>query len=211
MPITATKRGKLCLEERHGSSGERAATKVATKDQMYALYERRAFGNKLRTWDSIEALRLSGYTGRVTIRYRGEGGGSQFTRYNVRAADVPASIREFARAGANPERFNFNEAAPDECLLFQGEVMRSIEHITLRISDEKTNMRSAMTNTARVRHLYGLEAIRKLRSALTPSSYSDLRALWELYPTAVIELSVYEMPVGDFKGRNAVVWEVRDY
>jgi hypothetical protein len=147
----------------------------------------------------------------VTIRYRGEGGGSQFTRYNVPAADVAAAVAEFQRAGAAAERFNFNEAAPDERLVFQGEVTQSTEHITLRMSEEKTNMRSAMANTDRVKHLYGLQAIHKLRTALSPSSYADLRALWELYPTAVVELSVYEMPVGDLKGRNAVVWEVRDY
>jgi hypothetical protein len=186
-------------------------TKIPTKDQMYLLYERRAFGNKLRTWPSLNSLQQSGFNGNVTLRYRGEAGGSQFTKYNVPIPQVPTVINEFVEKGADKDRFNFNEAAPDDRLLFQGEVIQSTEHLTLRMSNEKTQMRTAMANTDKVKHLYSLEALEYLKTTLTPSSYNDLRALWDLYPTAVIELSVYAMPLGDLKGRNAIVWEVRDY
>ena len=118
----------------------------------------------------------------MTVRYRGEGGGSRFTRYLVPAAEVTAVVNQFQKEGADSQRFNFNEAAPDDRLVFQGEVMQSTNHITLRISDERTNMHSAMANTARVKHLYGLAANQKLRGALYPSSYSDLRSLWEIIP-----------------------------
>jgi hypothetical protein len=47
---------------------------------------------------------------------------------------------------------------------------------------------------------------------MTPSSWADFEALLELYPSHVLEVSVYAgTTVGDVPGRNAVVWEVRRY
>lgn len=178
---------------------------------MYALYELQAFGNKLRTWQSVDELERSGYAGPLTIRYRGGAGGSPFTRYRVPAAQARAAVAEYRRRGAEGGRFNFNESAPDERLIFQGEVMRSTEHVTLRISSQKKPMRDAMAETAQVRHRYMLQAAMTLRSALFPSSHSDLCALFEVFPSAVIEVSVYAIPVGSLRGRNAIIWEVRDY
>ena len=57
----------------------------------------------------------------------------------------------------------------------------------------------------------GIRAILKLRSVLFPSSLADLEALFEIYPDSVIEFSAYRFAVGAIPGRNAVIWEVRNY
>lgn len=184
---------------------------IENKDRMYELYERHAFGNKLRTWPSLEALLASGYAGEVSIRYRGAAGGSKYTAYNVPASDVARTVNAFCQEGALTSLFAFNESAPDEKLIFQGEVMRSPQHLSMRLSRERTKMRNAMANTSAIEHLDMLKAATELRSQLYPSSYSDLCGLFEKFPTSVVELSVYDTAVGDLPGRNAVIWEVRDY
>ena len=43
------------------------------------------------------------------------------------------------------------------------------------------------------------------------SSYSDLEALMEIFSDSSIEFSTYRIPVGNIKGRNTIIWEVRNY
>jgi hypothetical protein len=43
------------------------------------------------------------------------------------------------------------------------------------------------------------------------TSYEEFLMLGELYPGAVIEFTSYEIVLGNLKGRNTVVWEVRNY
>lgn len=57
----------------------------------------------------------------------------------------------------------------------------------------------------------GVTARMLLRRFLNPNSLDDLYQLLEAYPGHVVELSATEQEYGTHPGRNAVVWEVRDY
>jgi len=63
----------------------------------------------------------------------------------------------------------------------------------------------------------GVGVAQKLRSdlllklAMTPASHEDWNLLLERYPGHVLEVSVYDRCLGDTPGRNALVWEVREY
>ena len=183
---------------------------IDTKAQSYALYERGRFGNKLRTWSRLGEIAPSGFQGRVVMRYKGRHGGAAFPRLGeqITLAEAAFTLRMWEALGAREEEVAYNEAAPDDLLVLQGEVTLSTEHLSLFWADEKTTMRRALVHG---RQWQGLRALALLRSRLFPSSWADLEALLELYPSSVIEFSAYRVPVGNLPGRNAVIWEVRDY
>jgi hypothetical protein len=183
---------------------------VSSKSVNYRLYESGAYGNKLRTWKSLGELERSRYSGRIVMRYKGMGGGSQFPRLGEQLTfdEVVAAIRDWRRLGASEDDIRFNEAAPDGALLIQGEVMRSTDYLSLFWSREKTTMRRALRNA---RQSYGLSALFLLRQNLYPSSMDDMEILLDEYPGAVIEFSAYGCAVGNCLHRNAVIWEVRNY
>lgn len=57
----------------------------------------------------------------------------------------------------------------------------------------------------------GLAARLVLERHLNPSSLADLNVLRDRYPGHVYEFSTLDRNYGTVPGRNAVVWEVRDY
>jgi hypothetical protein len=177
---------------------------INSKREFYRLYFAGAFGNALRTWPTCEALNASGYGGTVTIREAGRAGGG-FCRYSVPVSEVRRVLLE---AHVDPSRVTFNESAPDHQLVAQGEVARLVGGLALRYATAKRPMREAM---ATARDVTGATAVAVLRSALSESSYDDIEALLDLYPDAVVEFSAYAGLVGNAPGRNAIVWEVRNY
>ncbi len=60
-------------------------------------------------------------------------------------------------------------------------------------------------------HAYGVQVLDLLKPRMTESSYSDIEALFDLYPESGIEFSTYSIGVGNIPGRNTVIWEVRNY
>ena len=58
---------------------------------------------------------------------------------------------------------------------------------------------------------FGPRAQLILKRVLSAGSYEDFLVLGEMYPNATIEFTAYEIFVGDIPGRNAVIWEVRNY
>jgi hypothetical protein len=100
-----------------------------------------------------------------------------------------------------------NEMAPDHALLLQGEVTEvgwELRYSTV----PGLHMREAMLSPDRA---FGLAARLLLQRAMTPSSYSDLLALFDVFPEHVVEFSSYAVLLGDLKGRNTLIWEVRSY
>jgi hypothetical protein len=76
-------------------------------------------------------------------------------------------------------------------------------------SDVKLQMRDAL----KMKKLYitGYRTLVILEYFMTPSSYEDFKAVCELFPDHVIELSIYSCCLGDLRGRNTLIWEVRKY
>ena len=102
---------------------------------------------------------------------------------------------------------------PDDHLLIQGEV-RLLEGwqphaLHLWYATLKKPMNIALAEDSRF--AFGVQVHDLLKPRMSPSSYSDLDALIELYPTSTIEFSTYDIGVGNIPGRNTVIWEVRDY
>lgn len=169
------------------------------------LYNKGAFGNKLRTWDSLQALHNSSYKGTVSIRVAGVTGGNPCF-YEVPTAEVERVISD-----NNLNNFYINESAPDDKLLIQGEVMRDVygRGIAIYYSKLKCPMRLALL--AKGESANGIRALEILRMYLTPSSFDDLLAILDNYEDSVVEFSAYGKNLGDCRGRNTIIWEVRNY
>jgi hypothetical protein len=189
---------------------------ITTKRRFYDLWERGLLGNKPRTWVGIEALRASGYTGLVTARSTGQGGG--WTKYGVTVRDgEPFEIEEAVVAGA-PVKIRhsavwpgvtYNESAPDDLLLIQGEVARVPGGLYLRFDRTPgLKMREAMKIA---KDATGLTAKLMLQHLLWPASYDEVMDLLDAYPDHVIEFSAYDVACGNLPHRNTLVWEVRRY
>jgi hypothetical protein len=144
------------------------------------------------------------------MRYQGSAGGAQYPRLGeqITVTEARTALRKWRELGARLEAVAYNEAAPDDALLIQGEVMLSTEHVSLFYSKKKTTMRKALQQGLQA---HGLNALCLLRQHLFPASWTDIQELFDRFPDSVIEFSAFEHPVGFLRGRNAVIWEVRNY
>jgi hypothetical protein len=182
---------------------------LTRKSDSFHLYLNGLLGNKLRTWDAEADLLASGYAGTVTMRYKAKLLGSRFCEYDVSLDQIPWIQDDWVRQGADIDLITFNESAPDDKLSIQGEVMEDfLGRLQLFYSTDKVKMRDALKGAKQVSE----ESARFiLEHYLTASSYSDLRALIEVYPEHAVEFSTYNHCLGDLRGRNTVIWEVRKY
>lgn len=174
-----------------------------TKTESLELLRRGALGNTLRTWESFEHLLFDGYQGPLTIRSRVPGSTECYFK-------VPYwTVLSRASVFWDPTRYYFNESAPDEHLVLQGEVTRETWGLELKYSTKPgLVMREAMRDAQWAR---GLVADMLLRAHLDASSYDALMELLDTYPNHVVEFSTYSRALGAIPGRNTVVWECRDY
>ena len=61
------------------------------------------------------------------------------------------------------------------------------------------------------KHRGYLETKILLDTYMDPSSRDDLDSLFDLYPDSAIELTTFDINVGQFPHRNTIIWEVRNY
>jgi hypothetical protein len=182
---------------------------IINKRIHYQTYSSGFYGTKLRIWGTYDSYVESEFSGFVVIRYLGKGGG-KYCYYNVRKEDVINKINYILKDGGELDRITINEQAPDQHIVLQGEYWNGAENINyFMYSDLKSQMRDALKR----KKLYsiGYRTLVMFEYFMTPSSYADFNVLCELFPDHVIELSIYSICVGDIKGRNVLVWEVRKY
>lgn len=170
---------------------------ISCKKKFFELYLAGRLGNKLRVFASPSELRESKYNGTVTARSTSEHDKTCLYRLS------------WQEAIHLPGHFCFNESAPDDQLLIQGEVMRTPGGLYLRYSTERSipiriAMRSAKT-------AQGLKADCILKHFLNTASYEDIKELLDTYSDAVVEFSTYVKDLGDLPNRNTIIWEVRNY
>jgi hypothetical protein len=171
-----------------------------TKQDFYRRWKNLEFGNRIRMFDTQQDLRESGYTGLVSARSKGIAGGGR-TAYGIKAFDAA-----FERYYAD---MTFNESAPDDVLLFQGELMHGCpEGYYLFGSTTKLPMRQAMLQGVQY---HGVRALGLLKYYCWPASYDMLMELLDKYPDAVIEFGAYGKELGELPGHNVVIWEMRNY
>lgn len=175
------------------------ASPVLNKRDYYTRWQNQEFGNKLRSWESIEDI--APYCGLVTMRHIQPS--SKFTRYEIPVSDIALTAKD------SLGNYRFNESAPDSLLLAQGEIYYDWRGWHLLWNTEQTNMRKALSDYPRVAQ--GLAAREILKHFCCSSSYADIEVLIELYPDHVIEFGCYARNLGNIEHRNTIIWEVRHY
>lgn len=182
---------------------------LRNKDECYLLYNHGLFGNRALAWNSYQEILNSDWKGQICMRGRR----TQIKRgkvvYNVDLEEVPKIIKRWGREGIPEDHIGFNQSMPDKHLVLQGEVMRYGGRLYLLYTKIKKPMNIALNEETL--HAEGLKAKLLLEHTLSGSSYSDLEALFETFPNSIVEFSSYDVPVGEIPGRNAVIWEVRNY
>jgi hypothetical protein len=181
---------------------------IRYKTECYALYEAGFFGNKALTWASYKEIFESGWKGMVCMRSK-RNIERRRVKYNIPLDRVPSEIRRWVEEGTPKNNIAFNQSMPDRSLLIQGEVCERGGDFYLTYTTIKKPMNLGLAEEEKVTS--GLKAKIILQQTMSPSSYSDLEALLEIFPEAVIEFSTYSTPVGNINGRNTVIWEVRNY
>jgi len=178
--------------------------RITSKVEYYRLMEAGCLGNTLRNWRTPEEA-YDSCAPLVGFREMGAAGGGQHAIVAHRDIFHVADLwREAGR------RFILDEAAPDRDVLLQGEVT----HVGNwdGFLGVRTGMRMRQSIAAGLLRPFGGLAVKLLLDQfLDPSSRDDFDAIWELYPSAVIEFATYPYDLGKIPGRNTLIWEVRDY
>lgn len=180
-----------------------ARPSVKDKDDMYSRWISGEFGNKLRGWVKLEDLEADPYSGTVSVRLTESS--SRTARYEVPQYRVSEVMQEM---GAMSMQYRFNESAPDDQLIFQGELCDSHLGWCLSYDCDPIKMAPAMQ---KAKHVFGLTAKTIVRHFLCPNSLLDMQALLDTYPGHVVEFSTYSRTLGDIPNRNTIIWEVRAY
>ena len=184
--------------------------KITNKNTSLDLFTKGAFGNTIKSWKTLkDVIKDKGSDAKITMRYKGLYGGGP-CHYNVSILHATALILHYYETGNyDLDKFYFNDTADDSKLLIQGELCKSHRLFELRYSTAPYPMREALRIAEK--YTYGVKVIVFLKKHLTPSSYEDLMAIFETYPNSVVEFSCWGYNPGTLKGRNTVVWEVRNY
>lgn len=191
-------------------AGERPP--VTNKRRNYELWTSGAYGNRLRSWRSVEEWRRSRFLGAVALRELGPTGEGRCA-YTLCPETVECLYFSWIASGSRPEDVVVCEQAPDERLVVVGEYHHdplpdsSFRHFFF--SRVRKPMRLALREGGQV--AVGLRATAILRQAMTEASWRDFEELVLAYPGHVVEVSVYDHCLGDLPGRNALAWEVRRY
>jgi hypothetical protein len=175
---------------------------------MYRMLKSSYFGNRFRIFDNekefIDAVE-NGFDRFVGVRCAGKPGLPYYHHKTfVEAISIGRRLRE--KFGCDVKYY---ECSPDEHIILQGEYCESELGSMLEWSSIRTHMREAFSLERN--SLLGPGARLILKRVMSEGSYDDLMELCRLYPGSIIEFTVYEIFVGNLKGRNVVVWEVRNY
>lgn len=183
---------------------------VLTKKLNHRLWQSGAWGTKLRSWRTPEECSDSGYTGLVALRTIGPTGEAS-CYYDLDVVQVSFRYRWLTSwQGVPADNLTLDEMAPSARTLVQGEYLNDALWPGYFLhSREPLPMRRALRKSSETSE--GMRTDMILRGAMTCASWEDWQELLTLYPGHVLEVSVYDCPVGDLPRRNALVWEVRRY
>lgn len=182
--------------------------KILDKQDFYEKWQRGALGNRIRSWTCLGAVIADGFNGLLGMRVKRPVGGSGKAAFGVTVEQAKEIQQSWIDEGILVSQINYNEASPDDCLIVQGEIASTTEHLEFRYSTARTNMRAGMQSA---NHMKGVMVTAYLRAVMTTASYEQLHQLLDHYPDSVIEFSVYEHCLGVQPGHNWIVWEVRNY
>ncbi len=190
---------------------------IGCKQESVILYNAGFFGPVGKTWNSVNDYFEDTYEGPVLVRsQRGFGGG--ICKHDLDKSGVRNLVEKINPA--DKEGLWVNVAFPKDLALVQGEIMmRPCDrqfHPSLFCSFESgVHMRDALAGSSY--SFGGFSAINILRDKMTQESYEDLKKIFDIFPTSVVETSVYDvLDLREWCGksgnsRNAIFWEVRNY
>lgn len=186
---------------------------VSNKAEMYRMLHRGDFGNTVPMWfcdldwvfdtDTDDKGSYAWWG----VRSLSPGGPCKL---NVPWGDVVRTCREFESAG---HKFNISPMIDRIVnVSMWANVLRSPSGLIIECieyPDKASNWRAEMPTKAKT--YQNTAANMLLRKHLNPSTLDDLGILLDKYPDAVVELSATESEFGTVPGRNAIIWEVRNY
>jgi len=186
---------------------------VATKSESTRLMQAGLLGNALPSWD-VPTFRaevvphvLQDMTFGLRASRRSLGGSGAYVHW-LTPVEVERTVARFEADGTPSDSLCVQKCAPDHRLTLNAEYSEDpIPY--LYYSRLRLPMREALRQGGQ--EARGLAARMILKQVLTESSLADLDALVEQYPGHVIEFSAFEGSLGPIPGRNAVVWEARQY
>jgi hypothetical protein len=104
----------------------------------------------------------------------------------------------------------FDEAANDDWMTFQGEVMPDESHLYLRYSTRACHQRELWASGI-YEHAWGLRASMLLQKYMDTDSWININEIMCDYHFPIVEFACFDRPVGVLR-TNVVIWEVRtDY
>lgn len=178
--------------------------RITDKRRMYELLQAGELGNTMPQFFDVAVWQSSPDHGRYPLwglRSMERMGPVQL---DVPTVDVPQLVAELFRSKANISPM------VDQWLTFRCEVWDAPGGwLVWGTFDRELKWRAAMASTAR--EWTGVAAKVLLRELLSPGSLDDLETVLDRFPGHIVEMTILDRCRGRFPGRNAVVWEVRDY
>ena len=185
---------------------------IPDKATYYRLSNAMKLGNTLPVWGSIEEIIADEYDGLVAIRMQGPNGGREFIP-NLTITQASARAKAMIERGTDPAHilYQMMDGGGGRRTL-TGFVMRTERGYHLEYSFRDELVRDAMAKDHHAgNHATGLRAKLMMQAHMEPNDWEDLMDLFDAYPDAIIEFSVFERDLGWAKRRRTIYWEVRHY
>lgn len=181
---------------------------ISSKEQMYRLLARGAFGNTTQQYFDLDTWKASDEYRRCPMwGVRSLVAGGPCRLYCPRE-EVEETVRKFGGVKFNVSIMVDTYA---KVLLWadiwdspSGLVVYGIEY-----PPQGGSWRALMPTQGK--HYEGTAARMLLRRCLNENSYNDIEEVFNKWPGHVLELSACDRWLGVVPGRNHVVWELRNY
>ena len=180
--------------------------KIISKYEFFHLWKLGVLGNRTELWDDpIEAVE-SGYP-KIGFREVGKAGGGAWELVN--REDTLSTASRWTSLG---RKFIMDSSVPNSHSTLQGEVCRTFKGLEsyLAVGFPLEPMRKTLAAGLH-KHRGYLETKLLLDKYMDPSSRDDLDIFLEMYPDATIEITCFNIDVGNIPGRNVMMWEIRDF
>lgn len=175
-------------------------------------------GNTFQQWDTLAALQASGYDGHVTVRCHVAWNAGLFIPAVPAACLYAAGEAEEFLCVAHQGYGDYSARLAD--VYFQecpSPETQRVANLEVMYAEKGLYVRYALNDPLNLRHSLdqngkeaeGLTALLLMRHCLQ-EDMDALEAIWDLYPDAIIEASVFTRAVGVQKSK-LIIWEVRNY
>lgn len=189
---------------------QKTLTLIRSKAEFQALSDLGRVGNQFRSWGSPgEALLARPAADWFYIR--GPYAGWKWMNPSVPRVDLLGTVNEIEKLSGDPRSgYRFVEVLPFGTPRYlNAEAGRFHHGVELRWADSSDlSLREDLEKNGEI--CVGLQAVMIMRSRVPPEDLEMLYDIWDDFPGAVIEFSVYSKPCGQLN-RQTIVWEVRHY